>query len=141
MAIPYQPEPGTIVICDYSNGFMPPEMVKRRPAVIISPRLRKRDGLCTIVPFSTVRPNQIMPYHHRLFIDPLLPPPYNQKTQWVKADMLATVSFKRLILPFKKKGPDGKREYDIRVIDDADFLKIKVCVLNALGMAHLSNYL
>ena len=141
MTIHYHPSPGTILICDYSKGFVPPEMVKRRLAVIISPRLRKRDGLCTVVPFSSVMPNQIMPYHHKIVMDPLLPAPYNNKIQWVKADMLATVSFKRLNLPFKKKDSDGKREYDIRIIDDADFLKIKMCVLHALGMSHLSNYL
>ena len=82
-----------------------------------------------------------MPYHHKLYVDPPLPKPYDSKIQWVKADMLATVGFKRLFLPFKKKGSNGKREYDVRVIDEADFLKIKECVLNALGMTQLINYL
>jgi mRNA interferase MazF len=49
MSLPYHPKQGTIVICDF-KGFVSPEMVKRRPAVIVSPRLRKREGLCTIVP-------------------------------------------------------------------------------------------
>jgi uncharacterized protein YifN (PemK superfamily) len=41
----FHPEPGTILICDYSTGFKKPEMVKKRPVVTISPRLKRRDGL------------------------------------------------------------------------------------------------
>jgi len=52
MSLLYHPKQGAIVICDF-KGFVPPEMVKRRPAVIVSPRMRKREGLCTIVPLST----------------------------------------------------------------------------------------
>ena len=36
--IPYHPEIGTVVICDF-NGYIPPEMVKRRPAIVISPKI------------------------------------------------------------------------------------------------------
>jgi len=63
MAIKYHPEIGTIVICDF-KGFVKPEMIKRRPAVIISPRIRYRDKLCPIVPLSTTPPNPIMAYHY-----------------------------------------------------------------------------
>lgn len=82
-----------------------------------------------------------MPHHYRLQMRPPLPYPYNSEIQWVKADMLATVSFQRLHLPYIKKNKDGKREYDVRLIDEADFLKIKECVLNALGLTQLINYL
>lgn len=140
MPIPYHPEPGTIVICDFF-GYVVPEMVKRRPSIIISPRLRNRKGLCTVVPLSSVEPNIIMPYHYRLHLTPPLPAPYDTSLSWVKADMLATVSFKRLHLPYKGKDSNGKREYDVRVIDSADFIKIKECVLHALGMTGLTDYL
>ena len=47
MGISYPVGPGTILRCDYSRGgFQPPEMVKARPAVVISPRLPHRAGLC-----------------------------------------------------------------------------------------------
>ncbi len=55
--------------------------------------------------------------------------------------MIYTVSFKRLSMPFVKKGSGGKRKYDVRVVDDADFIKIKECILHALGMANLTGYL
>jgi len=36
---------GTVLLCDYNRGgFQPPQMVKLRPAVVISPRLPYRDG-------------------------------------------------------------------------------------------------
>lgn len=140
MPLQFHPEPGTIVICDF-NGFVIPEMVKRRPCIIISPRFRNRDDLCTIVPLSTTKPTTIMPYHYRLHLTPPLPDPYNSPLMWVKGDMLTTVSFKRLALPFKRKNQNGKREYDARVIDMADFIKVKECILHGLGMTNLTQYL
>ena len=59
MSLPYHPKQGTIVICDF-KGF-------------VSPRLRKREGLCTIVPLSTTPPKVIEAYHYKLYIDPVLP--------------------------------------------------------------------
>jgi len=133
MAIQFHPEQGTIVICDFA-GFIAPEMVKRRPAIIVSPRLRQRDRLCTVVPLSTTPPNAIAPYHFKLHVVPVLPKPYDAAFHWVKADMLYTVSFDRLSIPFDGKDASGKRKYDVRVIAKADLLKIQHCMLCALGL-------
>lgn len=140
MAIQIHPEQGSIVICDFA-GFVAPEMIKRRPAVVISPRLRRRDGLCTVVPLSTTPPNPICPYHFKLHVTPVLPAPYNADFHWVKADMVYTVSFQRLYLPFDGKDASGKRKYDVRIIDRADLLKIQECMLHGLGLPHLTSYL
>ncbi|MFZ1545622.1 MAG: type II toxin-antitoxin system PemK/MazF family toxin [Candidatus Nitrotoga sp.] len=140
MAINIHPEIGTIVICDFS-GFIAPEMIKRRPAVVISPRLRTRNGLCTVVPLSTTPPNDIAPYHFKLHVTPPLPSPNDAAFHWVKADMIYTVSFARLYLPFNGKDNSGKRIYDIRVIDKADLLKIQQCVLHAIGLTSLTEYI
>lgn len=140
MPIQMHPEQGTIVICDF-KGFVPPEMVKRRPAVVISPRLRRRQKLCTIVPLSTTEPNPVASYHHKFTLDPVLPRPYNSKTQWVKADMIYTVSFDRLFLPFEKKDGTGKRIYDVRVLDKVEILKIQQCILHGIGLTSLTDYL
>lgn len=141
MPLVYHPKTGTIVICDYNTGFLPAEMAKRRLALVVSPEFKKRNGLCTIVPFSTTEPNPIMPYHYLLCLNPTLPPPYNSTHQWVKADMLATVSFKRLTLPFAGKGPDGKRQYIKHVIRGHDFESIQRCILNAIGLNSLTQFL
>ena len=140
MPLQIHPEQGTIVICDF-QGMIPPEMNKRRPVVIISPRLRKRQRLCTIVPLSTTEPNPIEAYHHRLHIEPSLPSPYSSKLCWAKADMIYTVSFDRLYLPFKSKNGDGKRQYDIRIIDKSDLVMIQRCILHGIGMTALTDFL
>ncbi len=139
MPLSFHPEIGTIVICDFDG--IEPEMVKRRPAIVISPRFRDRGRLCTVVPFSTTPPKPVMPYHYKLELDRPLPPPYNSPFQWVKGDMLATVSFNRLSLPYIAKDNRGKRQYDVRVIEGADFYKITECVLHALALSHLTQYI
>ncbi|MCA1795132.1 MAG: type II toxin-antitoxin system PemK/MazF family toxin [Desulfotignum sp.] len=141
MPLKFHPKTGTIVICDYNTGFSPPEMVKRRPAIVMSPQFKRRDGLCTIVPFSTTPPDPIMPYHYLLALNPTLPPPYNCSQQWVKGDMLATVSFKRLSLPHSGKGANGKRQYIKIVIKGEEFKSIQRCILNAIGLNSLTQHI
>jgi len=138
MPLTFHPKTGTIVICDYNTGFTPPEMTKRRLAIVVSPQFKRRHNLCTVVPFSATPPDPIMPYHYLLHLNPTLPPPYNSPNQWVKADMFATVSFNRLTLPFSGKGVDGKRQYIKLVIHGHDFKSIQKCMLNAIGLNSLT---
>lgn len=42
MALTFHPKPGAILVCDYDTGFVPPEMVKKRLCIVITPRLRRR---------------------------------------------------------------------------------------------------
>jgi len=140
MPLTYHPNIGTIVICDY-QGFISPEMIKRRPAIVISPRFRKRNNLCTVVPLGTTPPDPPMPYHYKLVVDPPLPKPYDSPVMWVKADMFATVSFSRLFIPQKGKLNNGKRDYDVRIIEEFDLKKIQECVLHAIGLPHLTGHI
>lgn len=140
MAIQFHPEPGTILICDF-NGMKAPEMVKRRPVIVISPRFKTRDRLCTVVPMSTLEPKKVQSFHYRLHTIPPLPEPYTSASHWVKADMLYTVSFDRLQLMTTGKDANGKRIYDQRVVDDADLTKIRSAVLHGIGLTHLTDYL
>lgn len=136
MALQFHPDPGTIVICDF-KGFVPPEMVKRRPDLVISPRFRQRDALCTVVPLSTTNPKSICQYHHKLRFDPPLPAPYDAESMWVKADMLYAVAFSRLNLP--QAGTDattGKRQYDVRHVSELDSRKV-----HGLGLGSLAQHL
>jgi mRNA interferase MazF len=68
-----------------------------------------------------------------LYIDPVLPEPYNAEFHWVKADMVYTVSLDRLFLPFFGKD-QGKRSYDIRVISKDELVTIQQCILAGLGI-------
>jgi mRNA interferase MazF len=139
MSISYHPLMGTVIICDF-NGIEP-EMVKRRLSVVVSPRFRNRYGLCTVVPLSTTPPYEMAPYHCKLEFDEPLPYPYNSLVQWVKGDMLATVSFDRLFLPSDGKDDKGKRKYITKILCDADLRKVRECMLHALSFSHLTEYL
>ena len=128
MALKFHPKPGTILVCDYA-GFRVPEMVKRRPCVVVSPRLRRRDDLCTVVPLSTTTPKPPEPYHHLITLERPLPYPFDTAAMWAKCDMLATVSFARLDLI-----KVGHRRYIQPTLPAGDMDRIRICIMHALGI-------
>jgi mRNA interferase MazF len=136
MPIQYAVAPGTVVLCDYGTGFRPPEMVKRRPAVVMSPRLPHRDRLCTIIPLSGSPPLHDVPYQCRIELLEPLPPPFAERVWWAKADMLATVGFERLdLFRTARDRETGRRRYLHPKVSAEDFKRMQDCVLHALGIA------
>lgn len=132
MPLPYHPRPGTIVICDYTTGFRAPEMIKRRLAVTISPKLKRRNDLVTIVPLSTTVPVPIEPWHVEVPDD--IPDPWGAGPRWAKCDMVATVGFARLNLPHSKHPVTGARRYH-QIELPADLThQLRRAVSAALGM-------
>lgn len=129
MPLTFHPSPGAIVICDYSTGFQPPEMVKVRPVVVISPR-RRSGQLATVVPISSVAPSPVEPWHYQL---PIGAYPPARGPVWVKADMIATVALARLDR-VKVKGPGGVRTYQAYQLSPADLMAIGTAVKAALGL-------
>lgn len=109
-------------------------MIKARPAVVISPRLPHRNGLCTVVPLSTSPPEYDVEYVVQLELDKPLPKPYDATVQWVKCDMIATVSFQRLDMFRTERDQYGKRKYLQPKVSAADFARIINGVKSALGM-------
>ena len=87
--------PGTIVRIDLSEGFRPPGIGKRRPAVVLSPLLPGRPQMCTTVPLSTTPPNPVLPHHMPIRFDRPLPHPYSDPVAWLKGDIVLTVAFRR----------------------------------------------
>ncbi|MCB9949135.1 MAG: type II toxin-antitoxin system PemK/MazF family toxin [Rhodospirillaceae bacterium] len=138
MAITAHPDLGTVLICDFTTGFTVPEMVKRRPVVVISPKVRARHGLCTVVSLSTTAPNPIMPYHCQIDLLPRLPPPFRNDGVWVKGDMINAVGFHRLDFVRLGKRPDGRRIYLYDPLNDDTIKRIRECVLRAIGLASLT---
>lgn len=135
MAILYPVSPGTLLLCDYAlGGFVPPEMVKRRPAIVVSPRLPHRDGLCAVVPLSTTPPEYELNYVVKIELDPLLPAPFDSPVMWVKCDMIATVGFERLDLFRTGRDQQGKRKYLTRKINPDVFEKILTGVRAGIGI-------
>jgi len=125
-----------VLICDYSSGFIFPEMVKKRPVIVISRRKKNNMQLCTVVPLSATKPMNIEKYHHKLK-DYSLPQSLRSKETWVKCDMIATVSLQRLDRVLAGKSETGKRLYVSHKISTQDLQAILTCIIHWLGLADL----
>jgi mRNA interferase MazF len=141
MAITFHPEPGAILVCDYSTGFREPEMVKRRLCVVITPRLRRRDGLCTVVPLSTTAPDHVEDYHCQIEFERELPRPWEGLNRWAKCDMMATVAFHRLSPIGVGRGVDGRRKYIYPKLSPPQLIGVRRAVLCALSLRDLTEHL
>jgi uncharacterized protein YifN (PemK superfamily) len=141
MPIKEHPRTGAILLCDFNSGFRKPEMVKRRPVVVLSPKIAARPGLCTVVALSNTEPFPKLSFHCQIDIRPRLPDGFNSDGVWVKGDMLNTVSFHRLDFIRVGKAESGKRLYYYDALGDAEMRKVRECVLSGLGLSTLTKHL
>ncbi len=125
MVLLYQPRPGEIVICDF-RGYIVPEMIKRRPVVVLA-RNRQNRQLVTVVPLSTTRPEPLKPYHRQLMENAL--PNARDVICWAKCDMVATVSLVRL-----DRCKAGRGRYVVPELPLPDLTAIRAAVAIALGV-------
>ena len=93
MALMHPPRVGSVLWCDF-RGYIAPEMVKRRPVVVVA-RHKENMQLVSVVPLSTTRPDRMQAYHHHFAENPM---PGAVGGCWAKCDMVATVSLQRLDL-------------------------------------------
>lgn len=124
MALTFQPKVGGVLMCDF-EGYVTPEMVKKRPVVVIA-RNRVNNQLVTVVPLSTTEPDVMEAHHYQLPKNPV--PAYKAKKCWAKCDMIATVSITRM---------DRLKDGWNRVVPEvtaADLNAIRLCVVNALQL-------
>ncbi|MGH7744192.1 MAG: type II toxin-antitoxin system PemK/MazF family toxin [Candidatus Dormibacteria bacterium] len=134
MSLLFQPKPRSIVFCNFA-GFVEPEIVKRRPVVVLA--VHKRNSkLVTVVPLSTTAPDPVEAHHYRLKQNPL--PGAQEKVVWAKCDMVAVVSIERLDLVHTGRGPAGKRQYLRLQIGQDQFDAIRQGVASALGLLSLT---
>jgi len=129
------------MMCDFSAGFRVPEMAKRRPVVIVSPKIAARPKICTIVALSTLTPEKVMPYHCQIDIRPKLPSPWESEGVWVKGDMINAVGFHRLDFIRMGKDNNGKRIYLYEPVSNEDKKKIRQCMLHSIGLSLLTKHL
>jgi len=141
MPIIHHPKPGTILIGDFSEGFHVPEMIKRRPVVVISAKIEGRPELCTVVALSTTKPRIVKGYHYCLKLDRPLSKKFSALEMWVKADMVLTVGFHRLELLRRERADRGSSRYDVRSVTDHDLNCIRKAVLRGLGLFQLTNHI
>ena len=141
MPIREHPTLGAVLLCNFDAGFKEPEMVKRRPVVIISPKIQARPFLCTIVALSTEAPDPVMQYHCQIDLRPRLPRPWQSDGVWVKGDMVNAVGFHRLDFLRLGKDGQGKRIYLYDPLSAENIKKIRACVLRGMGLAALTKNL
>lgn len=109
---------------------------------VISPRLPHRDGLCTVVPLSTTPPRSGIRYQCRIILPYSAPEPYEGQFKFAKADMLATVSYRRLTMPYTGRDPNTRNRKYLKIVLAPDELtKVRRCILFALGLDLLTEHL
>ena len=133
MALRYHPKQGTIVLVRFDKAFKQPEMVKSRPCIVISKRIKQRPNLVTVVPLSTTEPNPVMPYHCKIPVEMELPKRWNATHCWVKGDVIYALNFERVDLFNLGRGTDGRRMYQTKTVSEETFAHVKRCVLAGLG--------
>jgi len=106
-------------------------MTKRRLAVTISPKLKRRDALVTVVPLSTTAPAPVEAWHVEVPDD--IPGPWGAGPRWAKCDMVATVTYARLNLPYSKHHVTGVRLYHQIELEKAQVDQLRRAVLAAIG--------
>lgn len=131
--LPFHPSPGDILICDYATGFRPPEMVKRRLCVIISPKLKRRNELATVVPISQTCPQPMEDWHHEI---DLISKSWGDGPRWIACDMLATVAYDRLARPHFGHPVTGVRIFERLSLSEVDLQAVRKGVRLALGIGN-----
>ena len=132
MAIKFQPEIGSILLCEFSG--IEPEMTKKRPVIIlssVSPRL------CLVAPLSTTDPEEQQPWHCLINTPKTLPAPYDSNVHWLKGDMISAVGFQRLFMPSKGKDKFGNRLYVKLRLSEPEMREVRRCVAAAIGITSI----
>ncbi len=128
MGLSFYPHPGHILICDFT-GFKAPEIIKRRPVIVVSSKLPYRAGLATIVPISLTPPLRDVDYAVRLSKN-YHPNEKDALPCWAKCDLLANVSLDRL-----DRFKIDRRKYLAPKASEEDLQLVRAGVIAALGWA------
>lgn len=125
MPIPYHPDRGEILICNFDDQAVGAEIIKRRPVVVISPRSAQHSSLCMVVPLSTTQPNPPRAWHHSL-AHVRITGWQASAPMWAKCDLVSTVSFQRLNKPYVKLR--SGRNYVTHKLSDQDLNAVIACL-------------
>lgn len=130
MGLSFFPRAGQIFVCDFTS-FKEPEMTKKRPVIVISPKLPYRSHIVTVVPISTTAPNHDLPFVVKLTKN--YHPTDNAKPDtWAKCDMVTNLSLERLNA-FRV----GKRRYTYPTLIPEDLKAVRDGVIHGLGLGYL----
>ena len=116
-------------MCDF-RGMIEPEICKKRPVIVVTPRLAFRDKLAMIVPTSTTEPKHPQEFQVRLSKN-YHPNEPDDLPVWAKCDLVCSVSFARL-----DRFKAGMRSYVAPEISADDLAAVRRGILAALGFRH-----
>lgn len=129
--ITFVPAPGNVLLCNFAPGFQPPEMVKLRPVIVVSPSSYNRDTV-TIVPLSTQPPTR--PNDTRVVSIDAAKYGFLTQSGYAKGNMVTTVSngrLYRLIDPATGKQIDGRTTR----LNAEDLAAVREAIKAAIGTA------
>ena len=126
---------------NYEKGFKNPEMDKTRLAIVLSPDIKARVKLVTVVPLSLSEPENIHPFHQQIDIPFALPQRWGNQPRWIKGDMVNAVGFHRVDLLRLGKNRQGQRIYQMEALEEELFIIVKRCVLHGMGLSTLTKHL
>ncbi len=135
MPLLYHPKIGDVLICDFPECLREPEMIKKRPAIVVTREHKGRARLCTVVPLSTTEPASMRPYHVRISEEGL-PKSLRSRHHWAKCDMLYTFCLDRL--DRVRSGRDrrtGQRIYETGRISAEELDRIQSAILYTFSIA------
>lgn len=127
----FHPHAGTVLMCDF-RGMIVPEITKKRPVIVVTPRLAFRDKLAMIVPLSTTAPDHPQPFQVRLSRN-YHPNEPEHLPVWAKCDLVCSVSFARL-----DRFDLGNRRFIAPKASAADLAAVRQGILAALGFVNLT---
>lgn len=106
-------------------------MTKKRPVVVVSPRLPYRSEIVTVVPLSTTAPRHQLPFVVKLSKN-YHPSEPDETDVWAKCDMITNLSLVRLTA-FRV----GRRRYTYPTVIKEDMQLVKEGILHGIGMGDL----
>lgn len=107
-------------------------MIKKRLCVVVSPKLKRRDDLVSVVPLSESAPDPTEHWHHKI---ELVSKSWGDGPRWAKCDMIATVGYARLSRPHYRHEVTGTRLYERLALTPDDISEVKTKVALALGIS------
>ena len=134
MTLLYHPRIGDVVMCEFPHCLRKPEIVKKRPVIVMTREHKGRPSLCTVVPLSTTEPRPPREYHVKID-EAGLPKSLRSRHHWAKCDMLYTLCLDRL--DRVQSGRDrttGQRIYETGRITIDEIAQIRTAILYALSI-------
>lgn len=122
----FWPKPGHILVCDFSIGFRPPEVIKRRPVIVVSSKAYHEARQCIVVVVSSRKPQKVQPYH--LQLEPGFIPNSKYTDAWVKCDLIHHVSYDRL-----DRFRVNRATYVAPILPKEKLTHIRACIMHAIG--------